>query len=99
MRYLIGYDITENKRLQKVYKRLCKYATPLQYSLFLFEGKYAELQACLKMVLSFCDKNEDDLRVYPLQADIKQWHLGREILPEGIIWAALPAFEQADNAV
>lgn len=99
MRYLIGYDITESKRLQKVYKRLCKYATPLQYSLFLFEGKYSELQACLKMVLGIFDKAEDDLRVYPLQADIKQWQLGREILPEGIIWAALPLFEQGGNAV
>ncbi|HHW7566765.1 TPA: CRISPR-associated endonuclease Cas2 [Mannheimia haemolytica] len=39
MNYLIGYDITEPKRLQKVHQRLIKYATAIQYSVFLRGNK------------------------------------------------------------
>ena len=39
MRYLLGYDISDPKRLQKVYRRMCNYAVPIQYSIFLFDGR------------------------------------------------------------
>jgi CRISPR-associated endonuclease Cas2 len=90
MQYLIGYDITEPRRLQKVHKKMTKYATPLQYSVFLFEGKQRELSECLDVILAMINKKEDDLRVYPLPSGTKKWHLGKPILPEGIIWTALP---------
>ena len=41
MQYLIGYDIADPKRLQRIYRRMTKYAPPIQYSIFLFEG-YAD---------------------------------------------------------
>lgn len=90
MNYLIGYDISEPKRLQKIYKRLTKYATPIQYSVFLFEGTSSELKNCLDELLKCLNKSEDDLRVYPIHANTKQWQLGKSVLPEGIIWTALP---------
>lgn len=90
MQYLIGYDITDSKRLQKIYKRITAYATPIQYSVFLLEGGTRELKECLNDILEIFNKKQDDLRVYPLQKGAKQWHLGKPILPEGIIWTALP---------
>lgn len=90
MQYLIGYDITDEKRLQKIYKRMVKYATPIQYSVFLFDGAAKELQLCIDDVLTVFNKKEDDLRVYPLPANAKQWQLGKTIFPEGIIFTVLP---------
>lgn len=90
MQYLIGYDISQPKRLQKLYKRIINYATPVQYSIFLFEGTNADLQICINEILSIIDKKEDDVRIYPLAKGGKQWSLGKKILPEGILWSALP---------
>lgn len=90
MKFLIGYDISDEKRLQRIYKRMLKHATPIQYSIFLLDGTGRELQQCLTDVLTIFNKNEDDLRVYPLPANAKQWQLGKLPLPEGIIWTALP---------
>lgn len=90
MKYLIGYDISDEKRLQKIYKRMTEFATPIQYSVFLFEGNLAHLQKGLNKVLDILNKKEDDLRVYPLPAKGNQWQIGKLILPEGIVWTALP---------
>lgn len=89
MQYLIGYDITEPKRLVRIYRKMTKFATPIQYSLFLFEGSRQQLQGYLKDVLKIFNAKEDDLRVYPLPAGIHKWQAGKEILPEGIVWSAL----------
>lgn len=89
MQYLIGYDICDPKRLNRIYKRMCNHATPVQYSVFLLEGNEQALNACLNEILPIFDKKEDDLRVYPLPTQAKRWHLGREILPVGIIWTVL----------
>ncbi|QLB13192.1 CRISPR-associated Cas2 family protein [Bisgaardia hudsonensis] len=89
MQYLIGYDISDEKRLQKIHRRMQKYATPIQYSVFLFEGDQHKLQECLKTILTILNKKEDDLRIYPLSKNSNQWKIGKPILPEGIIWTAL----------
>ena len=34
-RYLVTYDVSDDKRLKRVYKRLCGYGDPVQYSVFL----------------------------------------------------------------
>ena len=90
MKYLIGYDISDEKRLQKIYKRMTGFATPIQYSIFLFEGNLEYLQKSLDDILNIFNKKEDDLRIYPLPKNGNQWQLGKLILPEGIVWTALP---------
>lgn len=89
--YLIGYDIAESKRLLKIHRRMIKYATPIQYSVFLLEGSEKLLKACLDEVMTVFHKKEDDLRVYPLPPNASQWQLGKSCFPEGIIWTAMPA--------
>ncbi len=90
MQYLIGYDISDEKRLQKIHKIMTRYATPIQYSIFLYEGARKDLQNCIEDVMNVFHKKEDDLRIYPLPTNGKQWQLGKAVLPEGIIWTALP---------
>ncbi|MEE6031734.1 CRISPR-associated endonuclease Cas2 [Avibacterium avium] len=90
MQYLLGYDISDEKRLQRVHRKMVKYATPIQYSVFLFEGDRNALQKCIDDILRLIHKKQDDFRVYPLPSNAKQWQLGEAILPEGIIWTALP---------
>lgn len=89
MKYLIGYDIADPKRLNKIHKRMTKYGIPLQYSIFLLEGTKLFLQECLNEVLKIMDKKQDDLRVYPLFNNTNQWQIGKAVLPEGIIWTGL----------
>lgn len=69
---------------------MTKYGTPLQYSIFLLEGTAKFLQECLNEVLAIMDKKQDDLRVYPLSSNINQWQIGKSVLPDGIVWTALP---------
>ncbi|WP_314868029.1 CRISPR-associated endonuclease Cas2 [Aggregatibacter kilianii] len=90
MQYLIGYDIADPKRLQRIYRRMTNYATPIQYSIFLFEGSEKLLTQCLTDIRRIFHPKEDDLRVYPLPHNGSQWCLGKASLPQGIIWTALP---------
>lgn len=90
MQFLIGYDISNEKRLQRVYKRMLKFAVPIQYSVFLYDGTLNNLLSALEDVLSEIHQKEDDLRVYPLPSNGKQWRLGKASLPEGIFLTVLP---------
>ena len=45
--YLIGYDISDPKRLQRIYRKMAHYATPIQYSIFLLDGSEKLLKQCL----------------------------------------------------
>ena len=88
--YLIGYDISDPKRLQRIYRKMTHYATPIQYSIFLLDGSEKLLKQCLAEIMLIFNKKEDDLRVYPLPTNTTHWRLGKSSLPEGIIWTALP---------
>lgn len=88
--YLIGYDIADPKRLQRIYRRMTNYATPIQYSVFILDGTEKLLKQCLAEIMLIFHKKEDDLRVYPLLANAAQWRLGKSSLPDGIYWTALP---------
>ncbi len=85
-KYVIGYDICDPKRLQRIYRKMIKYATPIQYSIFILEGTEMNLQNCLRDILTTFNSNEDDLRVYSLPEKSNQWTFGKLKLPEGIVW-------------
>ena len=89
--YIICYDISDKRRLQRLHSRLKKLATPLQYSVFLFEGTPTHLEQCLGMLERIIHPKEDDLRAYPLPQRGHKKHFGPSVLPEGILWCALPA--------
>lgn len=64
--FVIGYDITEPKRLQRVYRVMLRHATAIEYSIFLLSGTELAAKKCMQEVLKIIKFNEDDIRCYPL---------------------------------
>lgn len=88
--FVIGYDITEPKRLQRIHRRMCAHAVPLEYSIFMLDGSATARDACLADVVPLIDAGSDDLRCHALPQRGLQLRLGRPALPEGIVWTGLP---------
>jgi CRISPR-associated protein Cas2 len=89
--FVIGYDISHPRRLQRVHRALIKYAVPIEYSIFVLDGAMREAIFCMEEVSRLIDPEEDDLRCYPLPSRGTQFRLGKASLPEGIIWTGLPS--------
>jgi CRISPR-associated protein Cas2 len=89
--WIVGYDITHPRRLQRIHRVMINRATPIEYSIFLFHGSERALQECLDAVLKLMDDKTDDVRCYALPERGVQERIGRATLPDGIQWTALPA--------
>lgn len=89
--WLIGYDITDPRRLGRVHRMMIQHATPIEYSIFWFYGTETGLQACLTELGHLIDPKNDDVRCYPLPARGVQERIGCATLPAGIQWTGLPA--------
>ncbi|MBN8454021.1 CRISPR-associated endonuclease Cas2 [Accumulibacter sp.] len=89
--FVIGYDISDPRRLLRVHREMCKHATPLEYSIFLLVGSENDKKLCLLEIGSLIEPQEDDVRCYALPARGFQGRIGRASLPEGIVWTGLPA--------
>lgn len=87
---IICYDITDPKRLGRLFRYLKKCAIPLQYSVFLFTGDDRQLARCLEKAVRLIDEKHDDLRAYPLPKRGFKARLGKAALPAGIQWSGLP---------
>ncbi|MCS7231165.1 MAG: CRISPR-associated endonuclease Cas2 [Elusimicrobiota bacterium] len=64
MFYVISYDITDDKRRNKVAKVLENYALRVQYSVFEIVCNKNIIEEILLQLESLIDKNEDSIRVY-----------------------------------
>lgn len=89
--YIICYDISDPKRLGRIFRYLKKHATPLQYSVFIFSGDHRKIDRCLKKASTLINHHQDDLRAYPLPIRGFKARLGKPVLPEGIQLSNLPA--------
>ena len=89
--FVIGYDIANPRRLQRVHREMCKHATPLEYSVFLLVGDERAKDRCLAQMAELIHEGEDDVRCYPLPIRGFQGRVGRASLPAGIQWTGLPA--------
>ena len=72
---VIVYDIIDNKRRNKISKKLLSYGNRVQKSVFeclLSMKKYKKL---IKELPKFIDEKEDFLRIYrlPMRADLEIW--------------------------
>lgn len=88
--FVICYDISNPRRLGRLYRYLLKRAVPLQYSVFLFSGDDRQLDRCMEGAIELIDEKQDDLRVYPLPSRGLKARIGRPALPEGIQWSGMP---------
>lgn len=89
--WIIGYDISDPRRLQHVYRAMLKHATPLEYSVFLLTGTERSRKRCLDELAALIDNDKDDLRCYPLPERGLQQRIGKATLPSGINWGCLPS--------
>ncbi len=85
--WLIGYDITNPRRLNRIRRRIIKDAVPVQYSLYLFHGSPREIQHLLDALAELMDTREDDLRAYPMPKHPEITTIGQSGLPSDIILA------------
>lgn len=61
-RFVIGYDIADPRRLQRVRRIMCRYAAPLEYSVFFLVGSAADKDRCLREIGRLIDPAQDDVR-------------------------------------
>ena len=64
--YLICYDISCPKRLQKVHKLTVHYAVPLQYSVFYALITMQQIKEITTKFEQIIDETKDDIRIYPI---------------------------------
>lgn len=88
--YIVAYDITDPRRLSRVYRALCKVAIPIEYSVFYLTSDPRQVVRILADLASLIDKRSDDLRCYPLPARGLKMRLGRAHFPSGIHYTDLP---------
>lgn len=88
--FVIGYDICDMRRLQRVHRTLLRHAAPIEYSIFLLDGNLRAAHHCMDELLELIDPREDDLRCYRLPVRGLQGRIGLVTLPVGIIWTGLP---------
>jgi CRISPR-associated protein Cas2 len=82
--WLIAYDITNPRRLQRIHRRLREHAVPVQYSVFAARCSAAKLGDIRALLATLIDKREDDVRFYPIPEPAQLFVFGRKALPEGL---------------
>ena len=89
--FVLGYDITDPRRLGRIHRAMKKLAMPIEYSIFLLDGSERDAQRCVAAMEHLMDRRHDDVRCYPLPGYGYQKRLGKAVLPEGIHWTGLPS--------
>ena len=79
--WLITYDITNPKRLVRLHRFLVRQATPVQYSVFHFEGSAAQMGRLMADIETRIDAGTDDVRAYQLPEHLSIDSIGRGSLP------------------
>jgi CRISPR-associated protein Cas2 len=83
--YLIAYDITDPRRLQRLHRALRKEAMAVQRSVFLVAGSVSRVEGLLDRLETLLDPEEDDLRAYPVPPPEHLWLSGQCLLQGGLL--------------
>lgn len=86
MLYLLAYDISDPSRLQRVARRLERYAQRVQKSVFAFRGDYTGVVKLLDELIPLIDTQQDIVQAWKLAG-------GESIA--GIVRGQLPIQETA----
>jgi CRISPR-associated protein Cas2 len=83
--YLICYDITEPRRLARVYKFIKGRGLHIQYSVFHCSLTWPNLLELKDKLNSLINEKEDDVRIYPLPSEEKVIIMGcGDRVPDGV---------------
>lgn len=83
--WLVAYDIRDPRRLRRVHRYLRNYATPIQYSVFLYRATPTNIPHLLKGLEQHINPQEDDVRAYPLPGKLEYHTIGDGPV-DGIAW-------------
>ncbi len=65
-RFLVSYDVSDAKRLRRIYKKMCGFGDPVQYSVFLCRLSAKERILLLEAVTSIIHHREDRVMIVDL---------------------------------
>lgn len=83
--YLVCYDIKDVKRLSKVFRHIKQRGIHLQYSVFYCRLSWEGLVKLKEQLKALINEKEDDIRIYPLPAEIKVEIMGcGDRVPDGV---------------
>ena len=74
---LVIYDIVDNRRREKFAKTLNKYGIRVQKSAFEVWIHSFLYKKMVREAMKIADKENDSIRIYKLQNDCKQVHIGK----------------------
>ena len=66
MRFIVSYDIVDDKRRTKLAKKLCHFGKRVQFSVFEGNLSNEQLKTMEQKILPYINKKEDSLRIYKL---------------------------------
>ncbi len=72
MFYLVAYDIPNNKRRTKLFKKLKGFGFPVQFSLFECDLDGQLLIRLKEVIGGIAKSGEDNVRIYPLCGDCRK---------------------------
>jgi CRISPR-associated protein Cas2 len=85
-RYLVCYDIADERRLTKVFRYMKGRGVHLQYSVFLCSLTWTELQSLKADLEGYIERSKDDVRLYPLPSGEPIETLGgAALVPDGAL--------------
>ena len=82
--WLVVYDISDPRRLARVFKVLKKAGIPVQYSVFAVDASAMGMATLMAQLARSIDAKQDDIRAYRLPQDGWRATLGEAILPDGV---------------
>lgn len=85
--WLVAYDIANPRRLARVHRYLKRHAIPVQYSVFVLHADQIMLEGVLDAIAKRIAPNEDDVRAYHLPRRCEVVFLGKQCLPDGVVFA------------
>ena len=89
-KYLVCYDIADERRLAQVYRAMKGRGLHLQFSVFLCSLAWPELGDLKNLLSNLIDGAADDVRIYPLPSGGPIVTLGQgHRVPQGV-WVQLP---------
>lgn len=84
-KYLVCYDITEPRRLSRVYKLMKGRGLHIQYSVFHCTLTWPNILDLKQKLSELIDRNSDDVRIYPLPSEEKVIVMGcGDRIPNGV---------------
>ena len=83
-KYLVCYDISEPRRLQRVHRYVSNEAEFLQKSVYKLSADNREFEKFVVSLENIINSKTDDVRIYPLSPSITIEIWGRHNRPSGI---------------